>query len=339
MTKNSNVLQGIRDGKIAGHKFFLPAIYEHKAALINQKPIDVCNSSDLLFAACKAELDTYALPGLVTGVDIYNIEPEALGCSIKCSPDSYEVPVIENFRPDLLQTAETADIPDPSKDGRMPLMIEVARCAMQEFGSRTMVQAPISAPFTMAAELLGLENLIFAMFDEPDKVGKVLDLCLATAQRYAVALLETGAQIAIFDSRASCSIISPSQYVEFVAPLHTKLINTIREHGGQFTSLIIGGNTTPVLEHLFSAKPDMIVADFNVDATLFLTMAANHNTMVKVNANPAIFESDTDWQEPLRALCVTLKKYPRAIVSTGIIPYGIPSHRLLAAREAIGSAI
>ncbi len=58
---------------------FVPAIYEHKARLLGRWPSQVCRSAELLHQACKEEVATYDADMLVVGMDVYNVEAEAMG--------------------------------------------------------------------------------------------------------------------------------------------------------------------------------------------------------------------------------------------------------------------
>jgi uroporphyrinogen-III decarboxylase len=217
----------------------------------------------------------------------------------------------------------------------MPLMIETAATVVAAIGRKTLVQAPISGPFTLAAELVGLENLIFAMFDHPDKVKALLQTCLQTAQTYGQALLRTGAQIAIFDSRASCNVISPDLFREFVLPLHRALVASLRRDGATFISLIIGGNTVPVADALFSVSPDLVVADFTVAPDVFLKLAETHRTLVRVNVNPILFETEANGVAGILTASAALHGRMRCVLGSGIIPYATPPRHILAARDAL----
>jgi hypothetical protein len=62
---------------------FVPAIYEHKAALIGKTPSEVAQSEELLVYAALAEFETYRPDLLTVGMDVYNVEAEALGCKVK----------------------------------------------------------------------------------------------------------------------------------------------------------------------------------------------------------------------------------------------------------------
>jgi hypothetical protein len=60
----------------------LPGIYEHAAALIGELHCRVSRDSDLLFKAQKAAWELYRHPILVAGIDVYNLEPKAVGADL-----------------------------------------------------------------------------------------------------------------------------------------------------------------------------------------------------------------------------------------------------------------
>lgn len=331
----TNPLCDIRDGSLSGANVFLPAIYEHKAALIGRSPYETCYSARWLTDAVIAEFNTYAPVAVVTGLDVYCIEPEAFGCHIGCPEGSQEVPALTGHLPEILEDVSARRLPDPHKSGRMPLMLEAAAMVVAAIGAKTMVQAPISGPFTMAAELIGLENLIFAIYDCPAKARNLLQICLKVAQSYGQALLGTGAQLAVFDSRASCNVISPDLYREYVLPLHLELLGALRKAGANFISLIIGGNTVPVVDSLFSATPDLVVADFNVPPEAYLKLAETHPTIVRMNVNPLIFNTEANSVSGILAAKAMLRNRKRCLLGSGIIPYATPSRHLMAARNAL----
>jgi uroporphyrinogen decarboxylase len=332
---DANTLPRVRDGSLPGAAVFLPAIYEHKAALIGRSPAEVCGSARWLAESVRAEFQTYAPVAVVAGVDIYNIEPEAFGCTLACPAGSNEVPALVGNLPALLEDAGSRPQPDPLRSGRMPLMLEAVRDVVSALGSRTMVQAPISGPFTMAAELVGLENLIFAMFDCPQKVDALLAVCLDVARSYGQALLGTGAQVSIFDSRASCSVISPDQYRQYVLPLHARLLESLRRAGADFISLIIGGNTVPVVDSLFAVGADLVIADFTVPMDPYLEQAGRQPTIVRVNVSPASFDTEAGSVAAVLSAAAALHNRRRCILGSGIVPYDTPPRNILAARDAL----
>ena len=64
---------------------FVPAIYEHKARLIGVSPSAICRNAELLEQGLERELELYAPDVLTIGIDVYNVEAEALGCRVRYS--------------------------------------------------------------------------------------------------------------------------------------------------------------------------------------------------------------------------------------------------------------
>ena len=72
---------------------FVPAIYEHKAALIGVTPSAMSRNAELLEHALSRELDLYEPDALTVGCDVYNIEAEAAGARVRF-PETNDVPSI-----------------------------------------------------------------------------------------------------------------------------------------------------------------------------------------------------------------------------------------------------
>ena len=61
---------------------FLPAIYEHKAWFIGSTPSAISRDAGLLTRALLAEYEAIGADALAVGVDVYNLEAEAVGCTV-----------------------------------------------------------------------------------------------------------------------------------------------------------------------------------------------------------------------------------------------------------------
>jgi uroporphyrinogen-III decarboxylase len=103
--------------------------------------------------------------------DCYNIEIEALGGEVKFfedkAPELVDTPVKE--KSELLQL----DPPDPYSDGRMPFVLEVVENYESTFGHFPRLN--VSAPFTLAANLRGVQQLLMDMVRDKPFVKDLLD--------------------------------------------------------------------------------------------------------------------------------------------------------------------
>jgi uroporphyrinogen decarboxylase len=98
--------------------------------------------------------------------DVYNIEAEALGQKIVYPPDG--IPDADRSDP-LIKSPADLDklkIPDPFKSGRMPWVHRINQLYLEKTGRPA--RAYFCAPFSLAVNLRGYENLITDMALRPD---------------------------------------------------------------------------------------------------------------------------------------------------------------------------
>lgn len=109
-----------------------------------------------------------------------------------------------------------------------------------------------------AACLYGIENLIFATYDDPDWVHTFLNIMLERKLKYVQTL--AGAQYDLIEhggGDASTTVISPKIFRNFVAPYDQQVIATAQEMGQRIVYHTCGG-MMPILEDLADMGPDAI---------------------------------------------------------------------------------
>jgi uroporphyrinogen decarboxylase len=307
---------------------FIPAIYEHKAALINKTPTEVACNPDLLYESVLAEYETYSPDILTVGIDVYNIEPEAIGCKVHFS-EGYDVPIIQDH---ILDRANLKDlkIPDPSKDGRMPIIIDSANRANAKIGKNVFICTAISGPFSMAASLIGQENILFAMIDNQEYIKEVLNYCFSVSKKYIEEIAKYGLEVVMFDSSASPPMVSPDQYKNIIFPVVKELYEFQKSKGSKFLSYIVGGNTQGILDSILMTGANNILCDFNADLDFYLGKSREKNILLRKNINPAKITSGTD-NEIMEEVTTLLKKgriYSGFILGTGILQYDTQPERV-----------
>lgn len=132
-------IQNLLEGRRIDKTPFCPAIYEHKAALIGVTPSEMCRDADLFEKAVSREVETYEPDLLVIGCDIYNVEAEAAGCEVYY-PETNDVPAVERRALRVADEISRLKLPDPEKDGRMPLHLEVGQRIHKRFGKDRIVR-------------------------------------------------------------------------------------------------------------------------------------------------------------------------------------------------------
>jgi uroporphyrinogen decarboxylase len=141
------------------------------------------------------------------------MEAEACGCELKM-PDnalpSVEVHVVKD-QSDLNKLT----IPDPYKDGRMSVFIEATKLFNKRFTLTT--TAASVGPFTLAAELMGVDIITRKVIKEPELVHEVMEYSLKVVQRYNEELIKAGAD-SIGIAEPTCSLLSAKAFEKMVLP-------------------------------------------------------------------------------------------------------------------------
>lgn len=317
---------------------FVPAIYEHKGWFIGRTPSAIARDADLLTEAILAEYECVRADALVVGVDVYNVEAEAVGSKVTFFDDT-GIPAVAEAEAILKEDMPVKElsVPDPYKDARMPLFVESARRVAKKLGDVVPIRGAVSGPFSLAANLAGPLNLFTMTLSNPQRVHDILRFSVRVAYEYGRALIEAGCGVVVFDSQASPDLLSPAMYKEFVLGPTRELISRFRELGVHHVPLIIGGNTTGILGEYLETGANNILCDFPADASRFLAECSARKVAFRRNINSTEFlttRPEEVRKEALRAISEA-DGYPGFILGTGVVPYGTPLDCLLAAREAV----
>jgi len=113
-----------------------------------------------------------------------------------------------------------------------------------------------------AADLRGVNELMYDLVDDEDFVRDLMDICLEQAIVFAREQIKAGADI-IGIGDAIASVAGPVYYQKFALPYEIKLLSAIREMGAK-TKLHICGNITPFLSFLPYDHCDIIDLDWMV---------------------------------------------------------------------------
>jgi len=315
---------------------FSPAVYSHKAFIIDDTPTNVATNPDKLFKSLMKEYELYKPDFLNVGIDVYNVEAEALGVEIKYY-DDFSIPAVKNYIIEDIEDIDFVKIPNPEKDGRMPIFIGTTKNIVKELGKEVYIRGALSGPFSLASIIFGFERLLFSLITEPESVKRLLEFSCRVIERYAKAFINTGAGIVIFDSRCSPPNISPKSYKEVVAPFHKRLMEYFKENNVDIRPLIIGGDTNLIVKHLFDVEANLILSDYNSDFDIFLNYSEAKHIFVRRNIDPVFIYNENPekiYNETYKLL-KNCSKFKRVILGTGIIPFDTPSENVLAVKKAL----
>lgn len=154
--------------------------------------------------------------------DIYNIGPDAMGVKIKYPEDA--LPEIREPSVNSPDDLANLKIPDPHKDGRMPMCIETLKTIRDKIGDIIAIYPIGNGPISWAANLRGIYNFLADLKRNPKFAKDLLDIVAEAVTEYTKALNELGfTPVALADVVASSYLFSPKQFDEFVIYAYEKI--------------------------------------------------------------------------------------------------------------------
>lgn len=190
-----------------------------------------------------------------------SIEIEAMGNELRYPEDSMSV-VTKEFLTDKGKLG-SLKVPDPNKDGRMPGYLD-ACVETKKVVKEAPVSGIIAGPWTIAMGLRGATNLIIDTKKDPDFVHELMQICTEATRKFTAALSEAGIGLGYSEAPASCDLISPSLYRDFVLPYHKDLITYFNEKKIG-VGLHVCGNANPILEDIASTGVSNVSVDSGTD--------------------------------------------------------------------------
>jgi uroporphyrinogen-III decarboxylase len=146
-------------------------VSHHSARLAGKSTLQFFTDAKT-FLECELAADQlYGIDAPTIHYDVYNIESEALGAKLIWEEE--QVPSVDTRNPLLRSVDGWRSLPPIriGSGGRMPFVLEINRRLM-DLGLSPKIR--FTGVFTLAANLLGLENLILAVMAEPERVHKLL---------------------------------------------------------------------------------------------------------------------------------------------------------------------
>jgi len=304
---------------------FSPSVYEHAAALIGRSPWDASRDADLMFAAHRAAYIEYRHAPIVVGIDIYNLEAEAYG-GVIVQPGGNGIPAIT--QPIFRSCSEAFNLKcfDVSKDGRLPMVIEVG-CRLKAEFPEAEVRVPVSGPFSIAVSLRSIEGLCEEVVLEPDAVASWLMRLAENQAAFCRAIVAAGLDIAFFESAAAPPMLSPRQFHDIELPALKRIMHLAAEATGHAVPCVIGGDTTPILPDILSTGTGYVVAPFETNQSAFMAASAHRpDVRVRINMDLRIVSCGPKaaiLAEVDRVLALAASR-PNCVLGTGALPYETP---------------
>lgn len=155
--------------------------------------------------------------------------------------------------------------PDVTTQGRYPLMVDALRRVVTAVGDQAAVVACFDQyPFSLAAALMGINELMLALDDDPVLVRALMERCLDYGLSYGRALCESGADV-LTGGDSPVGLIGPKRYREVALPFEQRLIAGLKAATDKPVSLHICGNAEPILADMAHSGADLLEIDYRTD--------------------------------------------------------------------------
>ena len=260
---------------------------------------------------------------------------EAEGFGAKVIIEEDRVPYCREKRIVEPEDIDALKVIDPSQGRRMSDRLEAVRLLRERVGTDAPVIGWVEGPMAESCDLMGVQEFLMLLMEEPEACRQLLDKCLEQGERFAQAQIACGADI-IGVGDAVTSLIGPELYREFAFPYQRRLIERIHALGSR-VKLHICGNLNPVLDQVALTGADIVDLDFMVDmeraADLFpreISLCGNFNPVT------VVYQGDADLIRSEVRRCAGIAGRNRCMIAPGCeIPKDTSPANVLAIHDAL----
>lgn len=182
-----------------------------------------------------AAATTYKYFGFECGIVPFDlcVEAEALGCEINVYAHSEDI-LYPTIRKKVIHNEDEMELSIPDelhKKGRVPLVAEAIRLLKKDIGNDVAIGSYVLGPFTLAGQIMELNDLLKLSFKKPDKVGRLLDILteviVIVAREYEKAGVD---YITVREMGATSDVLSPRVFKSLILPYLKKVFEKLTVH-------------------------------------------------------------------------------------------------------------
>jgi len=315
---------------------FVPTIYEHGAKVIGETPSRVAQNEDLIVKSQLASYEMYRHDLISIGVDIYNIECEALGAEVSFS-DNEDLPSINETLVKNIEDLAHLKMPDPERSGRMPIFLNAAERINKELGQEVIVNGTVVGPFTLAAILRGFENFIMDIMFDTKFALQLMDFSKKVGLAFAKHFIKRGVGLSINESWISPPLLSPDLYKKYVFQIEKEMVEEIKCMGQKNVALISGGNTTLIAPYMVKTGTSLLMADYNTDQEYYKKLCAENQIIIRASIDSKVVEFGTaeEMSEAAKRVIDTCADYGRFVFGCGVVSYTTPIEQVLQLKRIV----
>jgi [methyl-Co(III) methanol-specific corrinoid protein]:coenzyme M methyltransferase len=205
---------------------------------------EVHKNAEQMANAASSSYDLYGYETAVVPFDL-GVEAEAFGCNINYYEHTEGI-LYPTVKTKVLKTGDKVSVPDDFLErGRIPVVADALRLLQKNWGDKIAIGTYILGPYTMAGQLMDLNDLLKNSFKQKEAVTEILEglipPLIALAKHYKDA---GGDYITVREMGAPSDIISPKMFNSLIVPPLKKLIEGLP--GPRILHMC--GDTNPIIE-------------------------------------------------------------------------------------------
>ena len=308
--------------KVAKHKKPLPILSFPSVSLLGVSVRELIADSDLQARAMKMVADRTDAAASVSFMDL-SVEAECFGAEVSFFDD--EVPTVKCRLINDEEGALSLAVPEVGS-GRSGIYIDAIRKSVSTITDRP-VLAGMIGPFSLAARLLDVSEIMMDCYDEPDMVHTLLRKATEFLIKYAKAYKAAGAG-GIVIAEPVAGLLSPSLEEEFGSPYVKKIIDAVQDEGFIVVYHNCGDNVPRMLDSITSIGAAAYHFGNAVNMENDILNKVSEDTLVMGNIDPAgVLRMGTseDVREKTLKLLSSCAEYKNFILSSGCdIPPATP---------------
>ena len=275
---------------------------------------ELISDSALQARGMKAVADRTDAAASVSFMDL-SVEAECFGATISVSDD--EVPTVKGRLIHDEEEADALQIPSVGS-GRTQIYIDAIKKAAETVVDRP-VLAGMIGPFSLAARLLDVSEIMMDCYDDPDMVHLVLDKVTQFLIEYAKAYKAAGAN-GIMMAEPVAGLLSPMLEEEFSSPYVKKIVDAVQDDGFVMIYHNCGDNVPKMLSSILSTGAAAYHFGNAVDMERDIIAQVPADVIVMGNIDPAgVLRLGTpdSVREATLSLLEKCSKYPNFVLSSG----------------------